>query len=98
MRTRFIKPECKNRMVIRGPFTEDTVTVSKYIVSAGYRNTSQKGKCYAENVLSHWNIILFHSNGLFYRSALEDVCLVELAPSYGRCHHGAVEDTTLVLN
>lgn len=37
MRTRFIKEGIKNRMVVRGPFTEDTVQVSKYLVSCGYK-------------------------------------------------------------
>ena len=37
MRTRFIKDYVKNRMVIRGPFTEDTVMISKYLVSSGYK-------------------------------------------------------------
>jgi hypothetical protein len=50
MRTRFIKPECKNRMVIRGPFTEDTVTVSKYIVSAGYKPAT---------FIEYWKHVLF---------------------------------------
>ena len=37
MRTRFIKPGKRNRMMIRGPFTDDTITVSKYLLSSGYQ-------------------------------------------------------------
>lgn len=37
MRTRFIKPGKRNRMLIRGPFTDDTITVSKYLLGSGYQ-------------------------------------------------------------
>lgn len=37
MRTRFIKPGKRNRMMVRGPFTDDTITVSKYLLSSGYQ-------------------------------------------------------------
>ena len=52
MRTRFIKDYVKNRMVIRGPFTEDTVMVSKYLVSSGYKPVTLVG--YWKHVLFWW--------------------------------------------
>jgi hypothetical protein len=50
MRTRFIKEYVKNRMVVRGPFTEDTVQISKYLVSSGYKPVT---------LLEYWKHVLF---------------------------------------
>ena len=50
MRTRFIKPGARNRMMIRGPFTDDTITISKHILGSGYE---------AATLLQFWGHILF---------------------------------------
>jgi hypothetical protein len=50
MRTRFIKPGKRNRMVIRGPFTDDTITISKYILSSGYK---------AATIVQFWLHVVF---------------------------------------
>ena len=36
MRLRFIKPLHKNRILLRGPFTEDMLVVSSLIIDLGY--------------------------------------------------------------
>ena len=36
MRLRFIKPLHKNRILLRGPFTEDMLGVSSLIIDLGY--------------------------------------------------------------
>ena len=50
MRTRFIKPNVRNRIMVRGPFTEDTVHLSKYLISSGYKPAT---------LVQFWKHVLF---------------------------------------
>ena len=37
MRLRFIKPQRKERFVLRGPFTEDSLNISHVLIEMGYK-------------------------------------------------------------
>ena len=43
MKLRFIKPERKDRFVVRGPFTEDSLNLSHLLIEMGYKPTSFLG-------------------------------------------------------
>jgi len=50
MRTRFIKPGERNRMMIRGPFTDDTIIIARYILNSGYE---------AATFIQFWGHVIF---------------------------------------
>ena len=50
MRLRFIKPLHKNRILLRGPFTEDMLVVSSLIIDLGYNPAT---------LVQFWSHVLF---------------------------------------
>ena len=50
MRVRFTKPGVRNRFVIRGPFSEDFVHISKYMIASGFSTAT---------FLQYWKHVVF---------------------------------------
>ncbi len=50
MRVRFIKSGVRNRFVIRGPFSEDFVHVSEYMIASGFQPAT---------FLQYWKHVVF---------------------------------------
>jgi hypothetical protein len=50
LRTRYIKPGVRNRFVVRGPFTEDFVHVSKFMIASGFKTAT---------FLQYWKHVVF---------------------------------------